>query len=394
MANGKRITGTILFVVALAAVAWFMLLLYADSLNDRSLPGVPLTGEFPPAAIITGVILGVIVLLLGLLLIIRSWDGRQAAAEGAEAFFIPESDRMGMAGANKSAFDDAFSGGTSFAAGPDIDAYNLAGVPLMGRAWEAYDRKAKAQSYFFPRSVESGLYTNDYIVIDNKGTRLKLMTLLGGPKDAERSEFPSEHRIKPRIPGSTTTTTTTTTTTRMPSASSPAPWPAAPEGIELGQRGGTVLMAAQEAAKPEIYYGYAGDVHQVEDIEGIGVVYGEKLRDLSIETTARLCYEDAGRLADKLGIARKTVEQWQSMSEFVKVKGIGPQFAEALARAGVAGIAELKRRSASGIADQVNGYLDELEVNVVGQKVTAKRVEAWQDAAKGMKRVRMQVPEK
>jgi hypothetical protein len=61
-------------------------------------------------------------------------------------------------------------------------------------------------------------------------------------------------------------------------------------------------------------------------------------------------------------------------------------------RAGIEGIAELKRRSAAKIADQVNAYLDTLDTNVLGVKITEKRVEGWQDHAQPMKRIRLQVP--
>jgi predicted flap endonuclease-1-like 5' DNA nuclease len=142
----------------------------------------------------------------------------------------------------------------------------------------------------------------------------------------------------------------------------------------------------------DVYYDYPGDVHEVEDVEGIGGVYGEKLRAVGVKTTARLCYEDPAALAQKLGVARKTIEQWQSMSELMKIKGVGPQYAEAMARAGVEGIEELKRRSAETIATDVNAYLDTLKTNVLGQKVTAKRIEGWQKAAKPLRRVRQQVP--
>ena len=41
-------------------------------------------------------------------------------------------------------------------------------------------------------------------------------------------------------------------------------------------------------------------------------------------------------------------------------------------------------------ADQINAYLDTLETNVLGNKITEKRVEGWQAAAKGMRRIRLQ----
>ncbi|MCA1819253.1 MAG: DUF4332 domain-containing protein, partial [Halobacteriales archaeon] len=142
------------------------------------------------------------------------------------------------------------------------------------------------------------------------------------------------------------------------------------------------------------YYDYDGDVHQVEDIEGIGRIYGDKLRAIGVHTTARLCYEDAQSLADRVGVPVRTVESWKAMSELVKVTGIGPQYAEALARSGINGIAEMKRRSPGAIAEQVNSYLDGLHTNVVGTKISEARVKGWQKAASKMKKTRMKAPEK
>ncbi|HEX2065302.1 MAG TPA: DUF4332 domain-containing protein, partial [Candidatus Thermoplasmatota archaeon] len=153
-----------------------------------------------------------------------------------------------------------------------------------------------------------------------------------------------------------------------------------------------IAQPAAVAVPERAYYDYPGDSLPVEAIEGIGAIYGDKLRAAGVHTTARLCFEDAQALADRLGVPAKTVRQWQAMAELVKVKGIGPQFAEALARAGVDGIAALKRRSPATLAEQVNAYLDGLETQVVGTRITEARVESWKRAAEGMKRVRLKEP--
>lgn len=154
------------------------------------------------------------------------------------------------------------------------------------------------------------------------------------------------------------------------------------------------VVAAPEPSSGDLYYDYKGDVHDVIDVEGIGPVYAERLNKAGVETTARLCYEDAAALAKRIDVPETTIRQWQQMSELVKVKGIAKQYAEALVRAGVTGIAELKKRSATQIADQVNEYLAKLDINVLGQNVTAKRVQGWQKAAAPMRKVRQAVPER
>lgn len=152
-------------------------------------------------------------------------------------------------------------------------------------------------------------------------------------------------------------------------------------------------QTAKTAAKPHDYYDFKGDVHPVIEIEGIGPTYAKKLKAAGIESSARLCYEDAASIAGKIGAPAKTVASWQAMAELAKVNGIGPQYAEALSRAGVAGIQELKDRSAAAITEQVNTYLAGLKNNVLGTTITQKRIETWQKNAKPMRRVRQSIPD-
>jgi len=134
---------------------------------------------------------------------------------------------------------------------------------------------------------------------------------------------------------------------------------------------------------------YPGDNHPVIDIEGIGPVYAKKLEAMGITTTGLLGIAQPGRVAARLQVPRRTVKMWQAESELIKVRGIGPQYAEAMARAGIKGVDELKKRKADDIARQVARYLAKLDTTVVGQPVTTKRVARWKRKAKPMRRVKV-----
>jgi predicted flap endonuclease-1-like 5' DNA nuclease len=153
------------------------------------------------------------------------------------------------------------------------------------------------------------------------------------------------------------------------------------------------VVAKPAAKKTEQYYDYKGDIHPVIEIEGIGPVYEKKLGAMGIRTSARLCYADAKKIAKKLDTDEKRIISWQQMSELAKVNGIGPQYAEALVRAGISGIKELKARQAAEIAKQTTDYLEGLKNNVLGAKVTPQRVTTWQKHAKPMRRVKQVIPE-
>jgi predicted flap endonuclease-1-like 5' DNA nuclease len=357
----KRVFGTLLFIVAVALVAGFFFLLYANSVNDTS---VPLTDKIPSVAVAAAIALGAIIVILLLMLLIRSWDRRAAEAESGEVFFIPEEAPRPAAT-------------TSFQQPPsEIFVYDLRKVPTTKTAWAPAEKDGAQHPFYFPRNVPAGVYVNDYIDVA-PGHTLKLRTLMAGPYDPKFvDDSPPRSRAKPAAEGQAAKSLIAASTTgrqRLVLQESAAAAPAAP-------------------VPDETYYDYAGDNHGIEDLEGIGAVYGERLRKLGVHTTARLAYEDAGSLAERMELPRKTVEQWKHMAELIKVSGIGPQYAEALVRAGIEGIAELKRRSANAISEQVNAYLGTIDVNVLGNKITPKRVEGWQDAAKPMRRIRLQVP--
>jgi predicted flap endonuclease-1-like 5' DNA nuclease len=356
----KRVVGSILFLLAVVVTLGFLFLLYAQSTNDTT---VPLSEDVPTVAIVAAVLLGLIIIILLLMLLLRKWDERAERAESGEVFFVPDEVKAVRAAPT-----------TAFEAGPEVSVYDLRKVPQAKGSWGPPENNGAQAAFYFPRSVTAGVYVNDYIQVA-PGRTLKLRTLMAGPYDPAYVDD------------------STPTSRRKPAASQKA----AKSLVASATAGRQKLVLEETAPEPtlaptELYYDYPGDSHDIEAIEGIGTIYGERLRKLGVHTTARLTYEETGSLAERMELPRKTVEQWKHMAELIKVNGIGPQYAEALVRAGIEGIAELKRRSPSKIADQVNAYLDTLDTNVLGTKITEKRVEGWQDKARPMRRIRLAVP--
>lgn len=364
--SAKRLVGALVILAAAFAVLAFLFVLYAD---DTDFGGIDLGEDAKLYGLVASAGIGVIVLVaLVLILLSRSWNRKDQIAEEAELFFIPES--PDAAPAPTTTYDVAV---------PEV--YDLAAVPLQARAWGPAEMDGKRHPFYYPRAIDGGFYVNDYIPIDGTWKVLKLRTLLGGPSD---NGLP---------------------TTR--SNAIPTPPPSEPDERIVTVRAEraperpaarlTLQEVAPEALPPvtkteEVYFDYPGDSHEVEALEGIGPTYGKRLRDAGVLTTARLGYEDAGKLANAVQVPRGTVEAWQQMAQLVKVKGIGPQYAEALVRAGIGGIEDLKRRSPARMAEQVNAYLATLDVNVLGNKITEKRIEGWKESAKQLKRVRLAVP--
>lgn len=126
--------------------------------------------------------------------------------------------------------------------------------------------------------------------------------------------------------------------------------------------------------------------YRIEDIEGIGSTYGQKLRTAGITSTGKLLLggcNPSGRKAitRETGIDEKLILKWVNMADLYRVWGIGKQYAELLEISGVDTVRELRHRN------PVNLYQKMVEVNATGKPMVRllpgmKRVEGWISHAK------------
>lgn len=89
--------------------------------------------------------------------------------------------------------------------------------------------------------------------------------------------------------------------------------------------------------------------YKIDEIEGIGSVYAEKLEAVGVKTTEDLLDKAAtkkGRekLAEETGISGKLILKWANHADLFRIKGIAGQFAELLEAAGVDTVKELRHR--------------------------------------------------
>lgn len=89
--------------------------------------------------------------------------------------------------------------------------------------------------------------------------------------------------------------------------------------------------------------------YKIEQIEGIGEVYAEKLNAVGIATTEDLlaqCASAKGRekVAEETGISHKLILKWTNHADLMRINGIAGQFAELLEAAGVDTVKEFRHR--------------------------------------------------
>jgi predicted flap endonuclease-1-like 5' DNA nuclease len=127
--------------------------------------------------------------------------------------------------------------------------------------------------------------------------------------------------------------------------------------------------------------------YKIEEIEGIGPEYGQKLRDVDIQTTddlLRRCGDKKGRegVATEAGLSEKHLLEWVNLADLMRLNGVGEEYADLLEEAGVDTVKELATRNAENLAAAL------LECNEKKQCTdrvpSAETVQGWIDEAKTM----------
>jgi len=130
--------------------------------------------------------------------------------------------------------------------------------------------------------------------------------------------------------------------------------------------------------------------YPIEDVEGIGPSYGEKLRAAGVTDTngllkASATKADRAKLAEKSGIGEAHILKWANMVDLYRIKGVGSEFAELLEAAGVDTVPELAQRKADNLAAKM------VEVNdakkLTRRVPTASEIASWVEHAKKLPRV-------
>lgn len=127
--------------------------------------------------------------------------------------------------------------------------------------------------------------------------------------------------------------------------------------------------------------------YKIDEVEGIGPAYAEKLIKAGVKTTddlLKLCCDAKGRkaISEMSSISTKMLLEWTNMADLMRISGVGKQFAELLEAAGVDTIKELRNRNAKNLTAMM------AEVNAAKKLCKSNpaetMIEEWVEQAKNL----------
>jgi predicted flap endonuclease-1-like 5' DNA nuclease len=157
----------------------------------------------------------------------------------------------------------------------------------------------------------------------------------------------------------------------------------------------TVTMSAkpiERKRRPEVKKRktYTALDQDIETIEGIGPAYGSKLRNSGVRVVDDLLRAGAtgrGRriLANRVGVAQRTLLKWVYRADFFRIKGIGTQYSALLESAGVNTVSDLSRRNPKNLYAKLREINE--SKNLVRRVPPYRTVQVWVRKAKNLTRI-------
>lgn len=124
---------------------------------------------------------------------------------------------------------------------------------------------------------------------------------------------------------------------------------------------------------------------KIEKIEGIGLVYAERLSVHGVNTIEKLlavCAQRKGRqlLAAQSGIPERKLLEWTNRADLMRVKGIGEEYSDLLEAAGVDTVRELALRRPENLYHSVIATNE--KSHLVRRPPSLSQIQYWVKQAK------------
>lgn len=132
-------------------------------------------------------------------------------------------------------------------------------------------------------------------------------------------------------------------------------------------------------------YTYVSLEQDIELIEGIGPIYGHRLRGNGVISVGDLLQKGAtpiGRreLANRVGVSPNIIQKWVNQADFFRLRGVGTQYADLIASTGVETIIDLSTRSPKDLYQQLRVL--NLNKNLVRRTPPYRTLQRWIHRAK------------
>jgi predicted flap endonuclease-1-like 5' DNA nuclease len=130
---------------------------------------------------------------------------------------------------------------------------------------------------------------------------------------------------------------------------------------------------------------------KIEDVEGIGPVFAQKLSAAGVATTDALLERGAtsggrDKLSEETGISERLLLEWVNHADLMRINGVGSEYADLLEAAGVDSCAELAQRNAANLATTFL-ELDAARPNTVRQVPSETTIAGWIEQASKLAKI-------
>jgi len=168
-----------------------------------------------------------------------------------------------------------------------------------------------------------------------------------------------------------------------------------PEAAEVEEEAAPAVAPPVVAAKPVAPAAPPPRVptqldRPIEAIEGIGLVYKEKLRGLRIKTVGDLLNAGKTRpgredLVKETGASPQEILRWVNMADLFRIKGVDEEYSELLEASGIDTVVELAKRNPISLHPEM--VKTNMEKKLVRKLPTLEQVRDWIEQAKKLPRV-------
>lgn len=148
------------------------------------------------------------------------------------------------------------------------------------------------------------------------------------------------------------------------------------------QRAGVVQLFPGEDQRAYVQVPKAEEGQHILLIEGIGEKYASRLNAHGIITIPQLLRINAMDVARKADVTEALAAEWQAMARLMQVKGIGAQYAEILAMAGIQSVEALARADPAQLLARIDGIEARRKTRVLKTDIQAGHVKRFIQAAK------------